>query len=166
MLPSALLCCHLKAVPPQQVSCCCLAPSFSLVSAEVPARAAGGPRRAQCALRLWPHWSPLPSDQQSGEIACYLGSISHALLNCFVLTRCQKWMVTLTQPEPGWGSQARAVGLISLQVEGRLVSSWVSSWQRCFAALSNYDSDKPLKDKALHILHSIAISSSFVGLKR
>lgn len=166
MLPSALLCCHLKTAPPQQVSCSHLVPSFSLVSAKMPARAADWPRWAQCALRLWPHWSRLPSDQQSGEIACYLRSIFHALLNCFVLTRCQKWMVTLTQPEPGWGLQARAVGLISLQVEARLVSSWISSWQRCFAALSNYDSDEPVKGKTLHNLRSVAISSSFVGLKK
>lgn len=68
---------------------------------------------------------PVPCAQQSAEIASYLGSICHALLNCFVLTRCQEWIVTLTQPQPGWGWQACAVGLISLQAEGRLPSSWV-----------------------------------------
>lgn len=45
---------------------------------------------------LHPRWTPLPSNQRSREIACYLGSIFHALLNCFVLTHCQKWIVTLT----------------------------------------------------------------------
>lgn len=106
---------------PTAMSCPSLVPSLSLSAAKMPARAG----QAQSALRLWPRWSLLPSDQQSGEIACYLGSIFHALLNCFVLTRCQKWIVTLTQLEPGWGLQARAVGMISLQVEGRILSSWV-----------------------------------------
>lgn len=130
--------------------------------------------RGERAPRRWPHWSLLPPNQQSGEIACYLGSIFHALLNCFVLTRCQKWIVTLTQPEPGWGLQACGVGLISLQVEGRLggvvgclgslpLFGLLLGLQRCFAALSNCDADEPVKGKAHRILLSIAISSSFVG---
>ena len=32
--------------------------------------------------------------QQSREIACYRGSIFHALVNCFVLTLCQSGVVT------------------------------------------------------------------------
>lgn len=126
----------------------------------------------ECAQRCWPHWSLLPSNQQSGEIACYLGSIFHALLNCFVLTRCQKWIVTLTQPEPGQGLQAFAVGLISLPVESRLggVVGSLESFpllglllhlQRHFAALSNYDADKAVKGEARCILLYIAVSSFF-----
>lgn len=42
---------------------------------------------------------PLPS-QRSREIACYLGSIFHVLVNCFVLTLCQNGVVTATKPRP------------------------------------------------------------------
>lgn len=166
MLPSALLCCHLKTVSQSKCPAPALFHPLWWVLLRCQHLLADGPCWAQGALRLWPHWSLLLSDQQSGEIACYFGSIFHALLNCFVLTHCQKWVVTLTQPEPGCGLQARALGLIPLQAEGRLVSSWVSSWQRCFAVLSNYDSDEPVKGKSLHIFCSIAISSPFVELKK
>lgn len=108
-----------------------------------------------------PHRSPLPSNQRSGEIACYLGSIFHALLNCFVLTHCQKWIVTLTQPELGRGLQACAVELMSLQVEGRLGEWWgaqglslslVSSWVcrhvlQCFLK-DIYEADEAVKGEA------------------
>lgn len=38
--------------------------------------------------------------QLSGEIACYRGSIFHALVNCFVLTLCQSGVVT-----PAWATR-------------------------------------------------------------
>lgn len=38
--------------------------------------------------------------QRSREIACYRGSIFHALVNCFVLTLCQSGVVT-----PAWATR-------------------------------------------------------------
>lgn len=105
-LASALLCPH-----PETTLCrrccgsCLFQPLVLLRAANVTARGwQSGCCRGEHAQGCWPHWSLLPSNQPSREIACYLRSIFHALLNCFVLTRCQKWIVTFTQPELGWGS--------------------------------------------------------------
>lgn len=45
--------------------------------------------------------------QRSREIACYRGSIFHALVNCFVLTLCQSGVVT-----PAWATRNPAVVLM------------------------------------------------------
>ena len=50
-----------------------------------------------CLLPSLPHFSRGGSRllrQRSREIACYRGSIFHALVNCFVLTLCQSGVVT------------------------------------------------------------------------
>lgn len=82
----------------------------------------------ELALRCQPHWSLLPSNQQSGEIACYLGSIFHALLNCFVLTRCQKWIVTLTR-------RARP-GFVSMCLSGWYLLRFKAAWWGAGSVLS------------------------------
>lgn len=126
--------------------------------------------RGEHAQGCWPHWSLLPSNQQSGEIACYLRSIFHALLNCFVLTRCQKWIVTFTQPELGWGLQACAVRLISLQVEVRVGSGGVPGIFLsliscvCRPVLQHflevvYDEYEPVKGKARSSLWTFLLSN-------
>lgn len=45
--------------------------------------------------------------QRSREIACYRGSIFHALVNCFVLTLCQSGVVT-----PAWATRNPVVVLM------------------------------------------------------
>lgn len=59
--------------------------------------------------------------QQSREIACYRGSIFHALVNCFVLTLCQSGVVT--------PARATSLPTVTLLILGCIHREW--GCQRC-----------------------------------